>query len=145
MVLIIMGRSYWYECGRCGYRAKVSGREDRGLHLFVQTILCRDCKELYDAVTKLRVNRDATPAGHRNNGKRFKTPGHLRVTAKPPEFKAALNRLAYNGLNGATWLQFPLQCPVSPLHRIQKWSDPDKCPRCGLYLEKNPLPYRIWD
>ena len=24
-----MGRSYWFECSRCGYRAKASGRLDR--------------------------------------------------------------------------------------------------------------------
>jgi hypothetical protein len=50
-----MGRSYWFECPKCGYRAKVSGRADRGLTLFVQTILCSDCRQLYDAVTRLRV------------------------------------------------------------------------------------------
>ena len=50
-----MGRSYWFECPKCGYRAKVSGRADRGLSFFVQTILCRDCRELYDAVIRLRV------------------------------------------------------------------------------------------
>jgi hypothetical protein len=30
-----MGRSYWFECPKCGYRAKVSGRADRGLSFFV--------------------------------------------------------------------------------------------------------------
>jgi transcription elongation factor Elf1 len=54
-----MGRSYWFECARCGYRAKVSGRVDRGFNFFVQTIVCRDCKELYDAVTRIKVA--ATP------------------------------------------------------------------------------------
>ena len=50
-----MGRSYWFECPKCGYRAKVSGRADQGLTFFVQTILCCDCRELYDAVTRLKV------------------------------------------------------------------------------------------
>ena len=50
-----MGRSYWFECAKCGYRAKVSGRADRGITFFVHTILCRDCRELYDAVTRLRL------------------------------------------------------------------------------------------
>ena len=50
-----MGRSYCFECPTCGYRAKVSGRADRGLTFFVQTILCLDCRQLYDAVTRLRV------------------------------------------------------------------------------------------
>ena len=50
-----MGRSYWFECARCGYRAKVSGREDRGRTFFVQTEFCRDCRELYDAVSRALV------------------------------------------------------------------------------------------
>ena len=50
-----MGRSYWFECVKCGYRAKVSGRADRGLNFFVQTILCRDCRELYDAITRVKI------------------------------------------------------------------------------------------
>ena len=50
-----MGRSYWFECPKCGYRARVSGRADQGLSFVVQTILCCDCRELYDAVTRLKV------------------------------------------------------------------------------------------
>jgi hypothetical protein len=50
-----MGRSFWFECSRCGYRATVSGGADRGRDLFVQTISCRDCRKLYDAVTRLRI------------------------------------------------------------------------------------------
>src|ERR1700674_5874389 len=56
-----MGRSYWFECPRCGYRAKVSGRADRGFNFSVQSIVCRDCKELYDAVTRARIP-DQSPA-----------------------------------------------------------------------------------
>src|SRR5215831_14184587 len=50
-----VGRSYWFECSKCGYRTKVAGRADRGLSFFVQTIVCRDCKELYDAVSRVKV------------------------------------------------------------------------------------------
>lgn len=142
-----MGKSYWFECGRCGYRAKVAGRADEGLHLSVQTILCQDCKELYDAVTRIRILDGSQPALH----------GTLCVPApgpttelksqsmKAPSFSWALNRLRYTGEKISDWLKFPLKCPVSALHRIRVWTDPDKCPRCGIYLERAPLAFRVWD
>lgn len=142
-----MGKSYWFECGRCGYRAKVAGRADEGLHLSIQTILCQDCKELYDAVTRIRILEGSQPALH----------GTLRVPApglttelksesmKPPSFSWALNRLRYTGEKISDWLRFPLKCPVSNLHRVRVWTEPDKCPRCGIYLERAPLAYRVWD
>ena len=140
-----MGRSYWFECPRCGYRAKVSGRADRGLNLFVQTIQCRDCKELYDAVTRLRVSDGACASGPtpgRSRSQALKAP---RSADRPPTFQLALNRLRYLGANASRWLEFRLQCPLSALHRVQDWNDPDKCPKCGVYLEKSALPFRIWD
>jgi hypothetical protein len=142
-----MGRSYWFECVRCGYRAKVSGGSDRGLNVFVQTVMCRDCKELFDAVTKLRLPDDPRDALQRHGAglQRLKPFARPRAPKRAPSFQAALNRLTYVGLTQLRWVQFPLQCPVSTVHRIQSWTEPDKCPRCGLYLEKNALPYRIWD
>jgi hypothetical protein len=143
-----MGRSYWFECSRCGYRAKVAGREDRGADFFVQTILCRDCRELYDAVTRTRVT-DASGAGSLQNlsgGLRrsglFKLPGGPKA---PPNFQSALNRLRHSGITHPQWARFEVRCPVSSGHLIEKWNEPGKCPRCGLVLEKNALPYRIWD
>ena len=145
-----MGRSYWFECSKCGYRAKVSGRADRGLNCFVQTIVCRDCKELYDAVTRIRIP-DEMPV----NNTHLKWPGRLNVArtntglhrtrSSPPSFQSALNRLTYTGVKRFKWLQFKLQCPVAAFHRVQSWNDPDKCPRCGIYLDKNAIPYRIWE
>lgn len=142
-----MGRSYWFECGKCGYRAKVSGRADRGLDFFVQTILCRDCRELYDAVTRLRVPDESRwgwphPAG---SWRRVKLSKLHPDASRPPSFQSVLNRLPYAGVRRFRWVQFGLRCPVSPRHRVQCWNEPDRCPRCGLYLEKNALPYRIWD
>ncbi len=63
----------------------------------------------------------------------------------PPTFESVLNRLDYTGVKHFRWVHFKPQCPVSPIHRIQIWNEPVKCPRCGLYLEKNALPYRIWE
>ncbi len=140
-----MGRSYWFECPRCGYRARVSGRADRGLHLFVQTIACRDCRELYDAVIRMRVSQEMVTTARSGEGNRSRSLMSRRSLNEPPAFQSALNRLAYLELKASQWLQFRLQCPVSALHRVQAWNDPGKCPKCGVYLEKNALPFRIWD
>ncbi len=140
-----MGRSYWFECAKCGYRAKVSGRTDRGLGFSVQTILCRDCKELYDAVTRLRVPDERE--GWRNVGglRRLATLKPRPNLTAPPSFQAVLNRLPPMGMQQFKWLPFKLQCPVSSLHRVRGWNDPDRCPKCGVYLERSALPYRLWD
>ena len=138
-----MGRSYWFECVKCGYRAKVSGRSDRGINLFVQTIVCHDCKELYDAVLRIRLPDDS----------RFEAtnylPGQFSAMSDklrhPPSFVAASNLLQTSGAGKFKWVRFAAQCPVAAYHRVKPWNDPDKCPRCGVFLEKNTLPYRIWE
>ncbi len=134
-----MGKSYWFECGKCGYRAKVAGRAEEGLHLAVQTILCQDCKELYDAVTQLRLLDGSRPALHG----RLESTGAL--PKQPPSFAWALNRLRYSTSKVSDWVKFPLQCPVGPNHRVRSWTDPDRCPRCGVHLEKAALAFRVWD
>jgi Zn-finger nucleic acid-binding protein len=65
--------------------------------------------------------------------------------ATPPTFQAVLNRLPLTGVKRSRWLPFKPQCPVSTLHRIRSWNDPDHCPKCGVFLEKSALPYRLWD
>jgi len=139
-----MGRSYWFECPKCGYRAKVSGGADRGLTFFVQTVLCCDCMELYDSVTRLRVPEDPIRLGNLA-GWRWARLNPQRGFGAPPAFQAVLNRLAHTGVKRFEWLPFKLQCPVSVIHRVRSWNDPDKCPRCGVFLEKSALPYRVWD
>jgi hypothetical protein len=138
-----MGRTYWFECSKCGYRAKVAGRADRGLHMFVQTIICKDCRKLYDAVLRLRV-----PDEQDENRAELRKPsntGLLQSPAGPPTFESALNLLLYKGVPKQRWLKFNPQCPIAKWHKTKEWTDPGECPRCGLYLEKNPLAYRIWD
>jgi ribosomal protein S27AE len=120
-----MGRSYQFDCSKCGYRAKVAGRADRGLDFFVQTIACHDCKALFDMVTRLKVPDEEKeqgllpPAFRRNKFFLFQ-----RNTSVPPDFETVLNRLPY---------------------RVRAWNDPDKCPRCGVYMDRSALPYRIWE
>src|SRR5512143_103451 len=87
-----MGRSYWFECSKCGYRVKVSGRADRGVSFCVQTILCRECNELYDAVTRLKVADEpgwlGGISGLHRTGFRKARP----IISVPPAFQSALNR-----------------------------------------------------
>jgi hypothetical protein len=137
-----MGRSYWFECSRCGYRVRASGGLDRGRDFYVETIVCAECKQVYDAVTRLRFPRQQLLApGFR--------PLRSRVDARPPKrpptFEAVVSRLPYEGVRHLRWIHFGLQCPVSPSHRVRSWSDPGKCPRCGIVMEKGVLPYRVWD
>src|SRR5438105_15903009 len=89
---VFMGRSYWFECAKCGYRAKVSGHGDRGLPVFVQTISCRDCKELYDAVVRARIAKAL--GGDGANSVRSH-PGLLTSASRSqvPSFQSASTRL----------------------------------------------------
>jgi len=142
-----MGRSYWFECGKCGYRAKVSGRAESGVYFASETISCRDCKQLYDAVTRVKVpdlneeETKAAPAGVL--GSKFLK--QLHIGKVPPTFQSVSNRLPFRGVKRFRWLAFRPQCPSSPLHRVESWADPGKCPRCGVFLERSGLPYHLWD
>jgi hypothetical protein len=140
-----MGRSYWFECSKCGYRAKVSGRADQGLSFMVQTILCSDCKELYDAVTRLKVPDERSGLGTLSSIWKARFGKTLPRINTPPAFQAVLNRLPPKGAKRLKWLPFEIRCPVSAVHRVRSWNDPDRCPKCGVHLEKSALPYRLWD
>ena len=139
-----MGRSFLFECPRCNYKAKVSGGPDEGVRFFCQTVSCRDCKKLYDAITRWKVPEDAdepAPTVSCNRSGRL-----LRRSAEAvPTFEEAVNQLAVTKAKKLKWVPFKPRCPVSAVHRIQPWSDPGKCPRCGTYLERNALPFRIWE
>jgi len=132
-----MGRSYWFECSRCGYRVTVSGGPDRGPDFFVETVQCLDCRKLYDVVIKQRLT-----LGPKTKGMRLQMPKPPKVA---PTFQAALNSLPKSNVKSMRWISFKPACPVSSMHKVEKWSDPGPCPRCGLAIEKNPLPYRIWE
>jgi hypothetical protein len=144
-----MGRSYWFECPKCSYRVKVSGRADRGLNVFVQTIHCRDCRELLDVVTRIRIPEEVQDRARANSGAGglpgLKLPARSRAANDPPSVQAALGRLSRVGFTRFKWLDFKLQCPVSPSHSVQGWGEPGKCPKCGVFLEKSAVPYRIWE
>lgn len=140
-----MGRSYWFECSKCGYRAQVSGGPDRGLHFYSQTLACINCKRLFDAVTKVRVV-EVEGLGLRGSLSNWRHQTRLSPDpTKPPSFQAVLNRLPLKDVKQFRWLNYRLQCPVSTSHKVEAWNAPNKCPCCGTYLERNVLPYRIWE
>jgi len=126
-----MGRTYYFECSYCHYRAKISGGTDSGVHCEVQTIVCRDCRELLDVFTKVRRRAGAREA--------IKFPGFFR-----PEIPPVILR---DGKSGArlVWQEFILACPVVSKHAVEAWNDPGRCPRCGNFMEKAGLPVRLWD
>jgi len=91
-----MGRTYLFECAKCGYRAKVAGGADRGFHLAVQTIQCLECRELHDAVTELKVPDLSASSLERWKLKSIQLDT-VTAPAAPPTFPAALNRLVIGG------------------------------------------------
>jgi hypothetical protein len=34
---------------------------------------------------------------------------------------------------------------VEGKHQIESWRDPGRCPRCGNFMEKMGLPFRLWE
>jgi hypothetical protein len=138
---LIMGRSYLFECPKCSYQAKVSGGEDSGFEVFVQTAACRDCRMLFDAVVRWRM--PDTGLKITSELQRFRL--RKSQTETPPTLETALSRLPPVDIRKFKWVSFKIRCPVSPAHRAHAWNEPGKCPRCGTYLEKNALPFRYWD
>lgn len=139
-----MGRSYLFECSKCGYRATVSGRRDHGPHLAVQTIHCLDCRELYDAVIKLKV--PTSPASNLTQWKLKPSPFTAAPSDDPaPPFAQALNRLVLGSDTLFHWKKFRLSCPVAKQHHIRVWKSPGKCPKCGAFLDGSGIPAKIWD
>jgi len=136
-----MGRSYLFECSKCGYKAKVSGGQDSGFSFAVQTAACRDCRMLFDSVVRLRV----PDAGIRNSSAFQTIRLRKSESEKPPTFESVLTFLPPVGVKKFKWVLYKIRCPVSLAHRVHPWLDPGKCPRCGAFMEKNALPFRYWD
>ena len=122
-----MGKTYLFECGLCHYRVKISGGTDAGVDCDVQTVVCRDCRELFDVYT--RVRRQSSPVG--------------KFRALNPEIPPAA--LTGSPARKKDWQKLLPMCPMEGKLRVEPWRDPGRCPRCGNYLEKNGIPFRVWD
>jgi len=142
-----MGRSYHFDCSRCGYRVAVSGGSDTGVRFWVQTIGCRDCKALHDAVIRLKVVDGPLLSRWRNvwSFMRQKASPSSRHPSRAPSFQEAIARLAILSAQSSRWVEFRAQCPISSSHPIEVWNEPGKCPKCGHFMEKGALPFRLWD
>lgn len=137
-----MGRTYQFECEKCGYRVKVAGGAAEGLEFTVQTILCCECRELRDAVTSLKV---PWPPVVGDTGAGAKLNGKPKSPKAAPLFAAIVNRLPLTGRARTRWQHFKPVCSLSALHLIREWNQPDQCPRCGVFLERSAIPFRHWD
>jgi hypothetical protein len=124
-----MGRVYAFICPHCQYRANVSGGTEQGYHCVTQTIVCLDCKTLHDVSLRVRVPE--------------KSPGPKRLLPDPSAHLPPM--LLFGQPPRTQWLKLTPRCPAFPGHRIAPWTAPGKCPRCGIYLERAALPYRIWE
>lgn len=134
-----MGKTYHFECPLCHYRVKISGGSDSGLHCEVQTVVCRDCRELYDVFTRVRRRAGEVESGT------AKFPGFFRPEVPP----AILQESSFNPQSGEkrrlVWREYAPACLVNPKHSVEAWNHPGRCPRCGNFIEKNEFPYRLWD
>jgi hypothetical protein len=149
----IMGRTFHFDCPYCHYRAHVAGGADGGINCAVQTIVCLDCRRLFDVFTRLRL-RDGEAEPPPASAKKTK-PGRnlLPVGVSIPPFWLVSNpwsvfspgRRAADPSKPRHWAEVKPVCPVAGFHRIKPWTIPGRCPRCGNYLEKNGFPHRLWD
>lgn len=133
-----MGRTFQFFCTQCQYRALISGGADSGLNCEVQTIRCRECRELIDVFT--RVRRAAGPG---------KVPRKFPAFTRPEIPPVILRDSRLNGEPDGTrdfaWQELRLACPVSASHLVEAWKHPGRCPRCHAFMEQEGLPFRIWE
>ncbi len=134
-----MGRTFHFECPVCQYRARLSGGFDSGLHCEVQTMVCRECRELFDALLKVRTRRRETLeiATRRLPAKEADIPPVVLRQGSFQPLEIAVAPLE--------WKQFKLACPTNPRHRVEEWKEPGRCPRCGNFMEKSGIPFRLWE
>ena len=122
-----MGRTYLFDCEKCGYQAKVAGGVTEGLTVQARTVVCLECKELFDAVTAAKFPLEAPP---QQTAPLLEDAVHLLLAVRP-----AADR----------WDSFALACVVDSHHEVAEWNDPGTCPRCGIFLERSGMPFRQWD
>jgi hypothetical protein len=132
-----VGKTYLFECPQCHYRVKISGGTDSGRHCEIQTVICRDCRELYDVFLRQRRRADAVD--------RVRFPGFYRPDIPPVVLGESSLNPSPKPLATLVWRETELLCPVEAKHVVESWNDPGRCPRCGNFMERNGFPFRSWD
>jgi hypothetical protein len=135
-----VGKTFHFECPWCQYRVRISGGADSGVHCEVQTVVCRDCRELFDVAT--RVQKRELEKGEVVSGKFLRA---LRPEIPPVVLQNGSFHQLNTPVQPLVWHQFKLTCPVNAKHFVEPWNDPGRCPRCGNFMEKNGWPFRLWD
>jgi hypothetical protein len=74
-----------------------------------------------------------------------KFPGFYRPEIPPVVLRGSSVNPKRGQPRPLVWRKFKLACPVEPKHFVEAWNDPGRCPRCGNFLEKSGLPFRLWD
>jgi hypothetical protein len=132
-----VGKTYFYECPQCQYQAKISGGADSGIHCEIQTVVCRDCRELYDVFRRRRQRADAV--------KLIRFPGFYRPDIPPVILGESSINPSSQALAPLIWVDSDLKCPIMPDHFVEPWNEPGRCPKCGNFMERNGFPFRAWD
>jgi hypothetical protein len=133
-----MGRTFHFQCTQCRYRADISGGADSGLDCDVQTILCRECRELFDVFTRVR-----RATGHRKFARNFSA--FVRPEIPPVILRDSLFARKRAGPRRFEWQKMKLECPVAAKHFVEAWKHPGRCPRCHAFMEQEGLPFRVWE
>ncbi len=133
-----MGSTFHFHCSQCQYHADVSGGADSGLNCDVQTIICRDCRELFDVFTRVR-----RVAGQRESAPKFSS--FMPAEIPPLILRNSLFAQKLAEPRQFEWEKIKLACPVAAKHFVEPWKNPGRCPRCHAFMEQVGLPFRVWE
>lgn len=125
----------------------MAGREEQGLVCHVCTIVCPECSALFDAVTRARLSRDWLKGRrplHLDAGWTPKSEWQRTVDAVREPVTLDQVLFEHHDPRGP-WVEFPVTCPNVVHHAVQPWKDPGRCPRCGVYMERTLMPFRLWE
>jgi len=147
-----MGRLYTFECSKCGFIGHVSGGEDRGAVCFTRTMICRDCRELYEIVTHVRLEQTVPPSAPEVKRRHWQRalsqvilPGHAHASRQALRQPGRMMEKLLPGADPTLWVELRMSCPKSSGHAIEPWKDPGPCPRCGTFLDKTLMPFLVWE
>ncbi|MGD1088272.1 MAG: hypothetical protein ABR955_06050 [Verrucomicrobiota bacterium] len=133
-----MGRTFHYQCSQCPYHARLSGGADSGVNCDVQTIICRECRELFDVFTRVR-----RVAGHKEFARNLSA--FARPEIPPVILRDSLFAPKRAEPRRFEWQKIKLECPVAAKHFVEAWKYPGRCPRCHAFMEQEGLPFRVWE